>query len=337
MGRFATTLTNTSIVPTQAFKTGMFTFDGVPIDISTPSSPTNLFGLPLDSSVQKILAHYPAPNGASVDDARGVLYFPSTSHTTGDNLSVRADHSFSAGEVLALRYTFNRYEDPNFDHTDFLPGLGGTGTLQRRQNAFLQLISVIDPKLVKTFRLGANRINFPLSCEGLSVLDSIGQTDPYGRGMDAPLPGIGGFGCLTIVDRNGSERLSGTYTIGDDVTWARGRHTFKFGVETRDAYSNSTNEFLSRPTLDFNDFANFGGISALTPTREPNIDLNPTLQDMVWALFGKVGSVTQAQFFNEGGSRVPGDLRGFRQKDFASFVQDTFKVLTNHSLRMAPH
>jgi Carboxypeptidase regulatory-like domain/TonB dependent receptor-like, beta-barrel len=330
--RFATTLTNTSIVPAQAFKTGSFTFNNVPLDVSTPTSQNNLFGLPVDPTMHRILALYPAPNGPSVDGARGVLFYPSKSHTTGDNFSARLDQNFSESEVLAVRYTFNRYEDPNFDHTDFLPGLGGTGTLQRRQNASLQLTSVIDPKLVNAFRLGANRINFPLSCEGLGVLDSIGQTDVYGRGIDAPLPGVAGFGCLTIVDRNGSKRSSGTYTIGDDVTWARGRHTFKFGVETRDAYSNSTNEFLSRPTLDFNNFANFGGVSALTPIGDPNIDLNSTLQDMVWALFGAVGSVTQAQFFNKNGNRTADDLRGFRQKDFAAFAQDTFKILRNLTL-----
>lgn len=330
--RFATTLTNTSIVPTQAFKTGFFTFDNVPLDVSTPTSQNNLFGLPLDPVMQRILALYPKPNGASVDAVRGLLFYPSQSHTTGDNFSVRVDQNFSQTEVLSVRYTFNRYQDPNFDHTDFLPALGGTGTQQRRQNASLQLTSVIDPKLVNTFRLGANRINFPLTCEGLSVLDRIGPIDVYGRGMDAPLPGVAGFGCLTLVDRNGSTRLSGTYTIGDDVTWARSRHTLKLGVEARDAYSNSTNNFFSRATLDFNNFANFGGISSLTPTGDPNIDLNVTLQDMVWALFGTVGSVTQAQFYDKNGNRTADDLRGFRQKDFAAFAQDTFKVLPNLTL-----
>src|SRR5271157_964325 len=335
--RFDTTLTNTSVVPSHGFKTGSFTFVGqagnpVPIDISMPTSPSNLFGLPLDPTMQKILAFYPDPNGPVVDGARGVLYYPSPSQTTGDNFSVRVDHNFSQSEILAVRYTFNRYQDPNFDHTDFLPGLGGTGTSQRRQNASLQLTSVIDPKLVNNFRIGANRINFPLTCSGLNVLDSLGLSDPYGRGFDAPLPGVSGFGCLLIVDRDGSQRFSGTYTIGDDVTWARGRHTFKFGVETRDAYSNSTNGFYSRPTLDFNNFANFGGAFALTPTGDPNIDLNSTLQDMVWALFGTVGSVTQAQFFDKAGNRTANDLRGFRQKDFAAFAQDTFKILPNLTL-----
>lgn len=330
--RFSTTLTNTSIVPTAAFKTGIFTFDNVPIDISTPTSPSNLFGLTRDSALQNILALYPPPNGPSVDGARGILYYPSPSHTTGDNVDARVDQNFSQTETLSVRYTFNRYQDPNFDHTDFLPGLGGTGTLQRRQNLSVQLTSVVSSKLVNNFRLGANRINFPLTCEGLNVLNSFGPTDPFGRGFDVPLPGINGFGCLLIVDRNGSQRFSGTYTLGDDVTWARGRHTFKFGVEARDAYSNSTNDFLSRPTVDFNNFANFGGATALTPTGDPNIDANPTLQDMVWSLFGIVGSVNQAQFFDKQGNRTANDERGFRQQDFAAFAQDTFKIRPNFTL-----
>ena len=330
--RFSTTLTNTSIVPTQAFKTGSFTYLGQPIDVSTQTSQNNIFGLPLDRTMQRILALYPAPNGPAVDDVRGLLFYPSASQTTADNFSVRVDHNFSHSEILAGRYTFNRYQDPNFDHTDFLPGLGGTGTSQRKQNATLQLTSVIDPKLVNSLRLGANRINFPLTCEGLNVLDSFGPTDSFGRGIDLPLPGsIAGFGCLLIVDRNGSKRFSGTYTIGDDVTWARGRHTFKFGVETRDAYSNSTNDYLSRPTVDFNNFANFGGVTAFV-TGNSTVDSNATLQDMVWSLFGTVGSVTQAQFFDKGGNRTADDYRGFRQQDFDAFAQDTFKILPNLTL-----
>ncbi|MGD0507909.1 MAG: TonB-dependent receptor [Terriglobales bacterium] len=329
--RFSTTLTNSSIVPTQAFKSGSFTYDGQPIDVSTPVSPNNIFGLSLDPTMQKVLALYPAPNGPSVDDARGLLFYPSPSQTTADNFSVRVDHNFSQSEILAVRYTFNRYQDPNWDHTDFLPGLGGTGTAQRRQNASLQLTSVIDPKLVNNFRLGANRINFPLTCEGLNVLNGLGLTDSYGRGVDLPLPGVAGFGCLVLVDRNGSQRFSGTYTIGDDVTWARGRHTLKFGVETRDVYSNSTNDFLSRPTIDFNNFSNFGGINAFV-TGDPTVDSNATLQDMMWSLFGTVGSVTQAQFFDKSGNRTADDLRGFRQKEFDAFAQDTFKILPNLTL-----
>ena len=326
--RFNTTLTNTSVVPTAAFKTGNFTYQGVPINLTTPE---NIFQLPLDPTMQKLLALYPAPNGPSVDDIRGDLFYPSSSQTTSDNFTARVDHNFSPNETLSVRYTFNRFDDPNFDHTDFLPGLGGTGVSQRKQNASLQFTSVIDPRLVNNLRVGADRINFPLNCQGLSVMNKFGPLDPFGRGLDIPLPGVSGFGCILVVDRDGSKRFSGTYTIGDDVTWARGRHTFKFGVEVRDVYSNSTNDFLSRPTLDFHNFSNSGDQLPAFATGTA-VDGIPLLQDMVWSLLGSVGSVTQAQFFSKTGTRTADDLRGFRQKEFDAFAQDTFKVRPNLTL-----
>jgi hypothetical protein len=327
--RFVTTLTNTSTVPTAAFKTGQFTFSGQPVDVSTPGSPNNTFGLPLDPTMQKILALYPAPNGSKVDDVRGKLYFPSRTSTTGDIVTARVDHSFTRNETLTVRYTFNHFADPNFAHTDFLPDLGGTGTVQRRQNATVQFTSVLDPNLVNNLRIGANRINFPLTCEGVNIFNSFSTPDAFGRGLDFPLPGLSGFGCLTLVNRNRSKRFSGTYTVGDDVSWVRGKHMFKFGIEVRDVYSNSTNEFISRPTVDFNNFSNFGVPALQTATA---IDSNPILQNMVWSLFGVVGTETEAQFFDKAGTRSADDLRGLRQKEFNAFAQDVYKVLPNLTL-----
>jgi hypothetical protein len=265
-----------------------------------------------------------------VDDARGLLYFPSDTTTTADSVTARVDHNFTPNEALMVRYTFNRFEDPNIAHTDFLPGLGGTGTAQRRQNVSLHLRSTLNQTLINDLRLGANRINFPLTCEGLGVLDRFSETDSFGRGLDFPLPGVAGFGCLFLVDRNDSKRFSGTYTIGDHVTWIAGRHSFKFGVEVRDIYSNSTNNFLSRPTVDFNNFSNFG--VPTFQTGDPTIDSNATLQNMVWSLFGAVGSETQAQFFDRAGNRTADDLRGLRQQELNAFVQDSYRVLPNLTL-----
>jgi hypothetical protein len=326
--RFSTTLTNTSTVPNanldSVYTTGVFTYQGVPVDLSQ-SSPENYLGLPLDPTIQKILSLYPAPNGPAVDDIRGLLYFPSPSTTAGDNVTVRVDQNFNPHEILSVRYTFNRYQDSDIDHTDFLPALGGTSTLQRKQNVSLSLTSIFGNHLLNDLRLGANRINFPLSCEGLSTLDSVGFTDTYGRGEDFPFPGVSGFGCLFIVDRDQSERLSGTYTVGDDVTWIKGLHTIKTGVEFRDVYSNSTNNFISRNTFDFHNFSNFGVPAFQTGTA---IDTNSVLQDTVWSLFG-FGSPQQAQFFNAAGARTPDDLRGFRQQEFDAFIQDSFRIRPN--------
>ena len=325
--RFVTTLTNTSIVPTQAFKTGMFTFDGQPFNVSAQ----NPYVLSLDPTIQKILSLYPAPNGPPVDDIRGELLFPSRTDTTADNATARVDHNFTQTETLSASYTFNRYDDPNYAHTDFLPGLGGTGTRQRRQNASVHLTSAIGQKIVNDLRMGGNRINFPLTCQGANAFNTFSVPDAYGRGLDFVFPHNSGFGCLLLVDRNGSERFSGTYTLGDDVTWLKGRHAVKFGVEFRDIYSNSTNDFLSRPLVDFSDFTIFGGVPAV-PTGNPQLDSNAVLQDMAWFLLGSVGTETEAQFFDKSGNRTPNDLRGLRQKEFNAFWQDSYKIRPNLTL-----
>jgi len=92
-------------------------------------------------------------------------------------------------------------------------------------------------------------------------------------------------------------------------------------VEVRDVYSNSINDFLSRTTVDFNNFSNFGAPAFQTGNQL--VDLQPTLQNMVWSLFGAVGSETQAQFFDKSGNRAPDDPRGFRQQEFNAFIQDS--------------
>jgi Carboxypeptidase regulatory-like domain len=339
--RFSTTLTNHSIVPTQAFKSGKFTFAGTPIDVSSPGAANNIFGLTLDPTMQKLLALYPAPNGPPVDDARGLLYFPSPSTTTGDNVTAHVDHKLSSSETLMVLYAFNRFEDPNFAHTDYLPELGGTGTRQRRQNGTLRLISLISQDLVNDLRFGANRINFPLTCQGVSTFDQFGPADSFGRGLDYFMPAnLAGFGCILLTERDGSQRFSGTYTTGDSVTWTAGQHTLKGGFEFRDVYSNSYDNFVSRPLADFQNLSNFG-VPAFQTVQNPDcspsnpnppVDCNPLLQNMVWTLFGVEGSQTQAQFFDKAGNRRPNDLRGFRQRELAAFFQDTFKALPNLTL-----
>ena len=69
-------MTNVSSVPNAAFRTGLFNAtdsngNPVPVDVSTATSPNNGIGLPLDPTMQKVLALYPTPNGPAIDDATG--------------------------------------------------------------------------------------------------------------------------------------------------------------------------------------------------------------------------------------------------------------------------
>jgi hypothetical protein len=341
--RFVTTRTISTIVPNSAFATGVFPVTeqacvnaGNPVsactatvDVSTPTSSSQIYGLPLDPVMHKIFSLYPAPNGPALDSMRGIYFFPSKSDTTGDNVTARIDHNFSNKEMLTARYIFNRLSDPNQYYTDFLPGLGTTGTLQRRQNLALHLTSIIRQTHTNELRFGANRINFPLTCGGLSTINSVGPTEllSFGRGPDYDLPGLNGFGCMLLGDSSGSERFSGTYTAGDTFAWVSGRHTVKTGLEFRDVYSNGFNDYASRTLIDYSAFSNFGVPSFMTGN--PYVNSDVLLQNMVWSLFGIVDEETQAQFFDKAGNRTANDMRGFRQHEFNGFVQDTYKIFSN--------
>jgi hypothetical protein len=334
MQRFSTTLLNVSIVPTQEFKTGYFNYQGQQIDVRTPGSfysgtGNNATFLPLDATMQKILALYPAPNGQILDGARGILHFPSHSLSNGNNITGRIDHDFRGGGILSVRYTYNQYSDDNYRHQDFLPGLGGVSTDQHNDNISLGLTSTFRQTMTNELRLGFNRLEFPLTCTGVSQFNALSPgLDAVGHGVDYPFPaGLNGFGCILLGDSSGSTRNSGTLTAGDSFSWVLSRHTIKIGGEFRDAYSNSSNNYASRTMMDTAVFSNFGGIpAAITGTAA---DQDPTLQNLAWMLLGGVDLQTQAQFFNSSNTRTRTDARQFRQHEVAGYGQDSYKLFSN--------
>src|SRR5271154_2768021 len=80
--RFVTSLTNTTTVPTAAFKSGIFTYTnpvtGVSqaINVTTPGAGNNATGVGLDPVMQQILSFYPTPNVVNSDGITGQLFFP---------------------------------------------------------------------------------------------------------------------------------------------------------------------------------------------------------------------------------------------------------------------
>ena len=344
--RFSTTLLKTSIVPTAAFKSGVFTYTSLGqsanVDVSTSNSPNNgtnfgAGGLPLDPLMQQILAVYPNPNGTILDGARGLLHFPSHSRVNANNVTGRIDHDFSEQAVLSLRYTFNQYSDSNYQHEDFLPGIGGVSTVHHNHNLTARLTSTAARGLINELHLAFNRLEFPLTCTGTNLFDSVSNgLDAVGRGKDVPLTGsLAGFGCIFLGDTNGSTRNAGTYTAGDNISWVRGRHSLKIGGEYRGVYSNSSNNFASRTITDSSVFSSFGIPSTTATGFEPS-SCPPqqmlacvNLQNLVWQLFGGIDFQTQAQFFDAGGARTSTDERGFRQREFAIYAQDSYKIIPN--------
>jgi hypothetical protein len=340
--RFRTTLTANSVVPTAAFKSGLFTLTqtGQQIDVRTPSSPGNQTGLGVDPEIAKVFALLPNPNaGDVIPGVSGNLKFASPDNLNGYEWTGKIDHKITEKHQLHLRYAYNHSVDSDPFHTEFAPGLDVLGSPSYSHGVFAGLTSVLSNRVVNDFKFGWNKVfaGFASNCAG--VFDPITGTDPAGFGRDFAVPdsalGVSPLftlGCNTLFDASGQLRHTGTTSYADSITWVRGNHTVKFGGDFRDVNSSGFDNFLSRDTLSFGRFAPPFSQSAVTlnPNTDPN-QVQP-IQDLIWMLLGGVTTQFQAQFFNKSASRVSSDDKKFIQHEYDGFMQDTWKIRKNLTL-----
>ena len=325
--RFRTTLTNSATVPTAAFKTGVFDYQGTPVDL-TPTGANNAFGAPLDPTMQKLFALYPTPL-QSADGLSGTVFFPSSSQTNSYSPVVKIDHRFSDSQSLNLRYGYNHSYDPNPFHTDKLPGnVAAVSSKSINQGLAANLTSTFKPTLINSFVLGWNKVYANFSCLGLNVLDSISPLDAFGNGRDYNLDPFTGFGCTDLLS-DGQWRKTGTTSYTDTLTWVKGSHTFKFGFDFRNVHEQGPNGFFSRRQLDFNTFVNtrFSLINA--PAND-----SFALEDAASALYGFTWNDLNAEYFDKAGVRQATDNKHFRQHEYDWFGQDSWKLRPNITLTL---
>lgn len=340
--RFVTARTAGTVVPEPEVRTGIFDFNGTTVNLNSAQNLTpGIFGslLGLDPTIQNILGRYPNPN-ATGNTFLGLLNFASTSQLKGDSFTIKIDHNFNSNHIFTARYTFNQTQDPNaFPTLASLPGIDGASFDGRTQSLSLGLTSIISPTIVNDLRVGANRIKAPFGCPGVDEINSVTPTlDQFGRGRDYFFAPIASWGC-GILAADGQDRFTGTYSYRDTVSWTKGNHSVKFGGELRFVYENGASNFFSREALTFDLFNTFGiPVIDLNPATPCNpFTFNPaapggcdfgsaSLQQMAGILMGITDTQSVSQFFNSQGTRTSTDNRGFRQREFAFFFQDSWKI-----------
>ncbi len=341
--RFRTTLTNQATVPTAAFKTGKFNYtytdpntgqsNTIPVDL-TPTGANNATGAPEDPTMQKVFALYPNPTTPSTDGIEGNLFFPSTSAQNAYNATAKIDQHFSDKEILSLRYGYDHFFDPNPAHSDILPGIGAYEEKAINQGLAAQLTSTLSNTLVNNFQFGWNRVYgaFYLSPQNISILDSPGGVDSFGNGRDYLMDPFTSFGSLALA-ANGQARRTGTTSYTDNITWAHGRHTFKYGFDFRDVGESGFDDFFSRRQVNMEGDLLFG-FNAGMLQNIPSGGQGASLVDAAGAYYGLVIEDTESQFFNKGGDRQATDNKNFRQHEYDWYGQDTWKVRPNLTLNL---
>lgn len=349
--RYRTTLTNSSTVPTQGFKNGVFNYtttDGntqspyfgqtvtVPVNLTAAGANNGAFGAPLDPTMQKVFALYPNPTVDNGDGVTGTLFFPSASAQNSYNTVAKIDHHITDRETVSVRYGYDHFFDPNPGHNDILPGnVGGVNEKALEQGLAANLVSTLTNNLVNNFNFGWNKLYSNFGCTGISTLDSvIPSVDQFGNGWDFNMDPFTSVGCTALVS-DGQWRKTGTTSYSDNISWVHGSHTFKFGADFRLVAEQGPNNFFSRRQVGLASFLNAGAALAANVNDPAGFDVSSVqLQDATAAYYGFVWEDVNAEFFNKAAARTATDQKHFRQHEYDWFGQDTWKIRHNLTLTL---
>jgi hypothetical protein len=320
------------------------TINGDPLQPAAATGPlqtVSIFGLDpnhLAPDASGVLAQnikgMPLPNyfltGDGLNTAGYSWLQPTKTHF--DTFEGRIDHNFSDNERLQVSYNHIAW------NTD-LPGALPTSPVGKAPNASLLatvvLNSVIRPNLLNEIRVGMFRpqihvySGYDPSTGGPSALYQKGNS-PY---LISPLT----FSPVVPIDSalDGYANVTPNYQYGDNVTWIKGKHSFKGGFEAR---------LISYAGYDIANVVPrvyFG--AGTTPTNLsnsviPGVGQNlTTASNLLYDLSGAVTLVSQTLNAPSGSpSFVPGLTRYalIKQHEFSWYFKDDIKVTPSFTLNV---
>lgn len=227
-------------VPTAAMRSGNLT--NVPGgDVTDPTTGSPFLGnqIPinrLNPVAQSLLANYlPLPNFGNGIDTNGNYRVQAPTPAGLNGYDVRIDHNLSAKQQLYSRWSWK-----NVDTTIPNRLLASEQDFETNRNLIASHSYVIRPNLLNEVRFGmtfyALKVNFPIN--GAGAVQRLGLT-----GLDLrDVPGVNAFPTFDFSDSTGFTPIgrdktgitrSQTVQLTDNLSWIKGTHTVKFGVDFR--------------------------------------------------------------------------------------------------------
>ena len=311
-----------------------------PVGASGPLESVSLYGkdpnrMTADPTgqVAKALKDYPLPNNFLRGDGLNTGGFYWQQPATNDNnlYNLRLDHILTQSTHLAFSMqlergsSFNGYRGQVYPNQP--PDFARPGT-----NFYtLSASTTIRPDLLNEVRVGVNQFtanyDTPFSAAQNSVLPHIGSQ---------PFFFIFASVTNTYTSNNAPQgRISPLYQYSDSMTWLKGRHAFKGGVEIRFDSSNGYNSFYALPGAT----TGAGTVSFANLNTLPGIGTNlATAQNMLGDLSGSLTNWIQA--FNSAGGKnptyIPGEpvQRTWRQHEYVGYFKDDWKVNRSITLNL---
>ncbi len=190
----------------------------------------------IDQVARRLAALYPVPNRPGL--VSNFIFNPVRRQDT-DQFDVRIDHRLTEHDDFFARYSFNNTDTIN---PPSLPGLAGGEQFLfhgpsrlRPQSLVVTETHVFRSDLINQFRFGYNRINLRVLpfFFGRKLAEEFGisgiNNDQFSSSMPAfAIAGFGGLGQSRWVP---IFKTINTYQFTDSLSYIRGRHSLKFGVQ----------------------------------------------------------------------------------------------------------
>ena len=254
----------------------------------------------VDPVILPYLALYPAGNGSfNADGFTRDFDSVGTRIAKSDFYNIRLDHNLTDASSIYGRYTI---DDSKLTEVRPIPTWLPFNTV-RAQYFTLEEKTIFSPTLLNVIRIGFNRTRVAYIQEPLD--DRV--FDPSLWYISNPnVPGLGGFNVGPLGSAGGAInrpkiRLNNNFQYGDTVSYNRGDHSLKLGVDAQRVQTNEFDTFRGMGQFTFNSLEDF-----LTNAPDSFI------------------GVSDDSTYN----------RGYRQTQFALFAQDDFQLRSNITLNL---
>ena len=314
---------NQSTIPNAAFRGGDFSASAIPVFDPAGNVPFAGNRIPanrLDAAGQKIFGLLPAPNSPGTPDAangRTLNNFLNAGSTgTVDNqYTFRGDHNFGTKARLFGRLSYFKAVAPA---SESIPGPLNNNVGNSNTNGYQYSTSwthIWTPNLITEAFGGFQRQNPSIDPPtlGLNVRDAFGiERSSFAA---APRFSISNWALLGINDNTFRRQIDNNYQFAFSLTWARGGHTIKTGLQVR---KNQFNVF--NPGGSYAGVYNFNGelSSQQRAAGNPIHSLGDFLQGYV-----------QSSNYD-----LPQPITGRRNSNYGSFIQDDWKVTRRLTLNI---
>ena len=283
--------------------------------------------------IARLIDRMPLPNNFEVGDGLNTAGYRWVRHSDGvagvnrNSFNLRLDHNFSP--KLKLSFVANREHNWGDREQAQWPGGYDAGYFRYPRVYTATLVSILAPTLVSETRFGYRRqhqVNVGPQHQpdtGKEALEFLPKSNEI---FYSPVPRL--FPRNLFINGGTAISESPMYTFGNTLSWLRGQHAFKTGVEIRFASSSSNRRGNWLPAVTLG----AGGVAVTGINATGLVGNNATnARSLLTDLAGSVESVNQLfalqnEIHTEYIDYTQQDTRDTHNREFNVFFTDDWKI-----------